>query len=176
MEFEKIEAQLRQMPLYQYGFMRPEELPFSSRVRQVCQQECPMYGRSWSCPPAVGDLEQCRARCLSYDHALLLVTVQEVADSTDLAAVLATRPFHRQQVRHARQILRQAGCRPLCLSGEACDICDICTCPDVPCRHPEWQTPCLEGYGIVASELAERYGVPFPPEPGLVYWYALLLF
>ena len=34
----------------------------------------------------------------------------------------------------------------------------------------------MEGYGVVVSELAERFGVPFVPETGLVYWYGLVLY
>ena len=77
----KLEAQLTQLPLYQYAFLKPEELPFSPRLQTVCRENCPMYGKSWSCPPAVGTVDACRARCLAYPEALLVVTVQEVADS-----------------------------------------------------------------------------------------------
>ena len=171
----KLEAQLTQLPLYQYAFLKPEELPFSSRLQTVCQENCPMYGKSWSCPPAVGTVDACRARCLAYPEALLVVTVQEVADSADLAAGLATKPFHNRQVQAVRQLLQDAGQRTLCLSGDACARCDVCAYP-APCRLPAQQTPCLEGYGVVVSALAERSGIPFPPEPGLIFWYAVLLF
>ena len=73
----KLEAQLTQLPLYQYAFLKPEELPFSTRLQTVCRENCPMYGKSWSCPPAVGTVDACRARCLAYPEALLVVTVQD---------------------------------------------------------------------------------------------------
>ena len=98
----KLEAQLAQLPLYQYAFLAPEELPFSPRLQTVCRENCPMYGKSWSCPPAVGTVDACRARCLAYPEALLVVTAQEAADATDLAAGLATKPFHNQQVQAVR--------------------------------------------------------------------------
>lgn len=50
----KLEAQLTQLPLYQYAFLKPEELPFSTRLQTVCRENCPMYGKSWSCPPRWG--------------------------------------------------------------------------------------------------------------------------
>ena len=71
-----------------------------------------MYGKSWSCPPAVGTVDACRARCLAYPEALLVVTVQEVADSADLATGLATKPFHNRQVQAVRQLLQAAPIRP----------------------------------------------------------------
>ena len=176
MDLRQVEQQLCQLPFYQYLWLTPEELPFSERVREVCRGECPMYGKSWSCPPAVGTVTECRERCLRYDKALLLVTVQEVADSSDLEQTLATKPAHTALVAQVRQMLVGQGCETLCLSADACSRCESCTCPDMPCRAPEAQTPCLEGYGIVVSDLAERCGVPFPPEPNLVYWYACILF
>ena len=176
MDCKLLEQQLNQLPLYQYAFLQPDELPFSERVQQVCRQECPMYGKSWSCPPAVGSVEACRARCLNFDHALLLVTVQEVADSSNLELTLATKPVHNELVHQVERLLQAQGCSTLTLSADACARCDACTYPDSPCRQPELQTPCLEGYGIVVSDLAERCGVPFPPEMHLVYWYACILF
>lgn len=176
MDIHHIEQQLNQLPFYQYLFLKPAELPFSERVREVCRMECPMYGKSWSCPPAVGSVEECRARCMQYGNTLLLVTVQEVADASDLELTLATRPAHTALVRQAEEILKKYSSGTLCLSADACARCAVCTCPDAPCREPERQTPCLEGYGIVVSDLAERCGVPFPPEPDLVYWYACILF
>lgn len=171
-----LEQQLTQLPLYQYAFFKPEELPFSERVQQVCRLECPMYGKSWSCPPAVGTVAQCRQQCLSYDDALLMVTVQEVLDSSNLTETLKTKPFHTAQVRQVRQLLETQGMDTLCLSGDACDCCRQCAYPEQACRQPDRQMPCLEGYGVVVSDLAQRYGVPFPPENGLVFWYAVILF
>ena len=75
MDLRQVEQQLCQLPFYQYLWLKPEELPFSERVREVCRGECPMYGKSWSCPPVVGSVTECRERCLRYDKALLLVTV-----------------------------------------------------------------------------------------------------
>lgn len=175
MDLTELELKLTQLPFFQYALFKPVELPFSERVQQVCRMECPMYGKSWSCPPAVGSVEQCRQRCLAYDHALLLVTVQEVADSADLAQTLATKPFHTALVAQVRDFLESSGKTCLCLSGDACDRCTVCCWPE-PCRQPRRQMPCLEGYGIVVSDLAERWGIPFPPESGVVYWYAVILF
>ena len=54
---KKIEEEITQFPICEYAFIRPEEIPFSERVRYICETECPRYGTSWACPPAVGTLE-----------------------------------------------------------------------------------------------------------------------
>ncbi|HIW15937.1 MAG TPA: DUF2284 domain-containing protein, partial [Firmicutes bacterium] len=81
-----IEEHIASLPIYQYEFFSASELVFESKVRQICRSECPMYGRSWSCPPAVGTFDQCRERCLSYGEAMLLVTAAEVDDASDMAS------------------------------------------------------------------------------------------
>ncbi|MBR5294324.1 MAG: DUF2284 domain-containing protein, partial [Oscillospiraceae bacterium] len=74
---ELLEAQLSELPLYVYHFMDPKELEFTQRVRWICENECPMYGTSWACPPAVGTVSYCKAKCLRYENALLISTIAE---------------------------------------------------------------------------------------------------
>ena len=141
MDREKLEARLTELPLMHYAFLKPEKIPFSPRLQEVCRQECPMYGASWSCPPAVGTVDECRQRCLAYDGALLLMTAQEVADAANLAETLAARPFHTSVVQQAEQLVREQGCETLCLSADACALCGRCAWPE-QCRQPEKMTPC----------------------------------
>ena len=68
MDIEKLEAGLGELPLEGYFFLDPQSLEFSHRVRHVCEQACPRYGKTWACPPAVGELEACREKCLAYDN------------------------------------------------------------------------------------------------------------
>ena len=49
-----------------------QELEFTDRVRWICQNECPMYNKSWACPPAVGTVTYCKAKCRMYENALLI--------------------------------------------------------------------------------------------------------
>ena len=59
----EIEEYITQFPIYQYAFVKPEDIEFNDRVRQICKKECSRYGASWSCPPAVGTVEVCKERC-----------------------------------------------------------------------------------------------------------------
>ena len=62
MDKAALEERLAELPLYSYGFFDPRELEFTDRVRWVCEHECPMYGTTWACPPAVGAVEECRKK------------------------------------------------------------------------------------------------------------------
>ena len=55
-----LEQQLAELPLYVYMDIDPKALEFSSRIRYICQAECPMYGKSWACPPATGEVDACK--------------------------------------------------------------------------------------------------------------------
>ena len=76
---EILENQLAEFPLFAYGFLDPKSLEFTQRVRYICQSECPMYGKSWACPPAVGSVEECEKKCFAFSDCLMIATITEVA-------------------------------------------------------------------------------------------------
>lgn len=171
-----LERQMRELPIVQYEFFDTRELTFSSRVRMVCQSDCPRYGASWACPPAVGTVEECRERCLGYPCALLLTTMNEVDDIADMEGTLATRGGHEEVTHRVNALLRGQGAETYPLSTESCAICDQCTYPDAPCRFPERMFPCVESHGILVLELAERFGIDFQPQGNIVTWFSLILY
>ena len=175
MDKQAVEAQLCQLPVSQYAWIDPQTIEFSDRIRYVCEHECPMYGTSWACPPAVGTVAACRERILSYPGALVFTTLSEVDDIADLSAALATRAPHEAVTRQVRDILRQFSPDVLTLSTESCAICEHCAYPDAPCRHPERMFPCVESYGIVATALAEQNGIEFY-NGNIVTWFSLLCY
>ena len=40
----EIEEYITQFPIYQYAFVKPEDIEFNDRVRQICKKECSRYG------------------------------------------------------------------------------------------------------------------------------------
>lgn len=176
MNRELLEEQLAQLPLAQYQFFSTQELEFSERIRLVCRMECPRYDQTWACPPAVGTVEECRARCLGYPEGLLIVTLTEVNDLSDTEECLATRPAHETITHQVAALLRQQGVEVYGLSTESCAVCEQCAWPDGPCRHPEQMFPCVESHGIVVTALAERYGVEYNYGGNVVTWFSLLLY
>ena len=175
MNRELIEQQLSALPLAQYGWIETAELEFSERIRRVCEQECPMYGKTWACPPAVGTVEECRARCLSYPHALMMTSITEVSDIANLEETLATRAPHEELTRQVRDMIAEQSSDVMALSTEACAICQKCAYPDAPCRHPERMFPCVESQGILVTDLAEKHGLDFM-NGNIVVWFSLILF
>ena len=176
-DLEKLEGQLAELPLLGYFFIDPKGLEFSDRVRWICQHECPMYGKSWACPPGVGTVEACREKCLSYGNCLMIATVTEVEDISNLEQTLATRPDHEAVTEQVGAMLEAQGVEPYILSTEACAICEECTCPEgLPCRHRDKMHPCVESHGINLIPTLEENGIEFQFGGNVVTWVSLLFY
>lgn len=174
---EKLEAQLAELPLYIYTYIDPKQLEFSERIRYICSAECPMYGKTWACPPAVGEVSECQNRCLGYNSCLLVGTITETDDITDIEQTLRTRPEHEALTNQIRHLFRQQGVEPYILSTEACAVCDRCAYLDgTPCRYPDRMHPCLESHGINIIPTLEEQGLDFQYGGNMITWYSLLFF
>lgn len=174
---ELLESQLAEFPLFAYGFLDPKKLDFTQRVRYICQSGCPMYGKSWACPPAVGSVENCQEKCLAFSQCLMIATITEVADIADIEGSLATRGQHEAITNQIAALMRQQGVTPYILSTEACAECERCAYLDgQPCRKPERMHPCVESHGINVVPAMEELGIPFISGENLVTWVSLMLF
>ena len=172
-----LEEKLAELPLYIYEHIDPKGLEFSQRIRWICEHECPMYGRTWACPPGVGSVESCKGKCLGYENCLMISTVAEVSDIADIQETLATRPDHEAVTNQAGELLRSLGAKPYILSTEACAECERCAILDgQPCRFPERMHPCVESHGINVIPTLEACGLEFQQGGNLVTWVSLLFY
>ncbi len=177
MNRELLNEQLAELPLYIYDYIDPRELAFSDRIRWICEHECPMYGRSWACPPGVGPVDECKCKCLSHQNCLLISTIVEVRDIADISETLATRPEHEAVTNQVRDLMVALGAEPYVLSTEACALCPRCAILDgQPCRMPDRMHPCVESQGINIIPTLERLGMDFQYGSNIVTWVSLLFF
>ncbi len=177
MDREILEARLSELPLYVYFYVDPRELEFSDRIRWICEHECPMYGRTWACPPGVGSVESCREKCLSYNNCLVIGTITECRDTADIQASLQTRPEHEAITSQVIGFLAEQGVQPYVLSTEACAVCERCAILDgEPCRMPQKMHPCVESHGINLIPTLENNGLEFQYGENMITWYSLLFF
>ena len=177
MNITLLEEQLSQLPLYTYFYTDPNSIEFSQRIRYICQAECPMYGRTWACPPAVGAVEDCQKKCRSYKNCLVIGTIVEVTDSADIEQSLATRHDHEMITNQVRDLMREQGTEPYILSTEACAICSRCVyLVGLPCRMPKKMHPCVESHGINIIPTLEAQGLDFIYGSNIVTWYSLFFF
>ena len=177
MNIPLLEEQLSLLPLYTYFYTDPNTIEFSQRIRYICRTECPMYGRTWACPPAVGAVEDCKKKCRSYKNCLVIGTIVEVTDSADIEQSLATRHDHEMITNQVRDLMREQGTEPYILSTEACAICSRCAYLDgLPCRMPGKMHPCVESHGINIIPTLEAQGLELIYGSNIVTWYSLFFF
>ena len=177
MNKELLMEKLSELPLYIYDFIDPKELEFNNRIRWICENECPMYGKSWACPPGVGSLNQCKGKCLVHENCLLISTIVEVDDIADMEETLATRPDHEAVTNEVAAIMKELGAEPYVLSTEACTVCEKCAILDgQPCRYPEKMHPCVESHCINVVPILESHGLEFQFGANVVTWISLLFF
>jgi len=173
---EEIEKKITEYPIFEYAFFDASELNFCDAVRTICKNECPQYGKSWSCPPGVGTLEECKARCTNYDNAFIFSTISEVSDIENMEEMLATRREHIQIVDQIKENVFGENEDILILTAESCALCDECTFPDKACRHLDRMYPCIESYTINVIEICEKYRLSFFNGSNVVTWFGLILY
>ena len=177
MNREILEEKLAELPLYIYDFIDPKELEFSDRIRWICEHECPMYGKSWACPPGVGDVASCKGKCMAFENCLMISTITEVTDIADMEETLATRPEHEAVTLQVRDVMRELGVQPYILSTEACAICESCAyLESKPCRFPDRMHPCVESHSINVVPMLEKRGLEFQFGANVVTWISLLFY
>ena len=122
----------------------------------------------------MGTVEECRKRCLSYKECFLFSTIAEVSDVINFEETLATRKEHEKITAAIEAFIREKGTDCMALSTESCDICEVCTYPNAPCRFPEKMHPCVESHGIIVCELAEKYNMEFTLSANQILWFGIL--
>ena len=177
MDKNLLEQQLTELPLYTFFYTDPAQLEFSDRIRYICQAECPRYGKSWACPPGVGSVADCKAKCLGYRECLVIGTITECDDIADINGTLATRPDHEALTDRVADMLRDMGVEPYILSTDSCAICANCTFPEgKPCRHQDKMHPCIESHGINIIPTLEENGLEFQYGGNIITWYSMLFY
>ena len=150
-----IENFLKKQAVYQYAFLKSEQVPFDKRVRTGCRENCAFYGTSWSCPPAVGRIEKCRNRCLRHPEALLFSTFREIPEDAEPAGIRRRDHGHENILRQIDEYISSLGLDVFALSSSVCSICAECGFPRTNCRHADRMHPCMESCGVRVADLAE---------------------
>lgn len=174
---EKLRHLAAQAGLYETGEVQISGLKYEAEVRAICAGNgCGGYNKTWACPPAVGTLEECRARCEKYSKMLLFTGKYQLEDSFDYEGMVAGgREFRRRVdafMEEARRLLDDF----LLLANEGCARCETCAWPDAPCRFPDRLTHSLEGYGFVVNRLAAEAGVKYNNGPNTVTYFGAVLY
>lgn len=179
MEREKIREVLERLVPGKYAFARQGQIAYDPSLRTLCQaNRCGKYGRSYTCPPAVGPVEELIARAGEYPSAALYQTVARLEDSFDYEGMMAAKAAHFDCSRQIqRELLSLSEKGFLHLSAGSCNLCPKCAIEEgQPCRSPAYALHSMEAYGIFVSRTAAGFGLPYINGENTVTYFGLILF
>lgn len=145
------------------GFADAATIELKQEVRDMCAMNtCGMYGKSWACPPACGDLEECRANVAKYSWGIILQTSGQLEDSLDFESIMEIEAEHKKHFLALLDPMREAFPGMLAMGAGTCTLCAKCTYPEgKPCRFPEKRISSVEAYGMVVNEFAVANGLKY---------------
>lgn len=171
------ESDLKRSGIHEYGLLSTADIPFEQEIRKICEDNaCRLYGTTWACPPAVGTVNECRARCLQYQTAMVFNAVYPLEDSFDYEGMLQGHGDFKDLCDRLYTLAKTHLCKFLLLSNEGCKRCGNCTYPSAPCRQPERLFPSLEGFGIHVAQLADRANIKYVNGTNTVTYFGMLLY
>ena len=155
----------------------PASLILRTEIREMCAADrCGNYNRSWSCPPACGDLTDLRRRIAACGSGILVQTTGQLEDSFDLESIRRLSGLHSRRfdklVRQAK--LLQPGL--LAMGSGGCRRCRRCSYPEAPCRFPDRCYPSMEACGLWVSEVCRANGLGYNYGGQTMTYTAALLF
>jgi len=151
-------------------------LEFMQEIRDMCNPEkCRNYDRSWSCPPACASLEEMRERVKSYTHGILVQTVGDLEDSLDWDNIVEIGVRHKENFSKMRKELSKKEPSLMGLGAGGCKLCEKCTYPDEPCRHPDEMEISMEASGLFVSKVCTDNDLKYNYGPEQIAYTACFL-
>jgi len=162
------------------GRLDPASMKVRREVREACAADkCHAYGKSWSCPPACGSLEECEKRLAGYKRGLILQTTGNPEDSFDYETMTRIGEDHNGHLYLFQEKLNSffSGEKSWLLLGSGrCKICGQCSYPKSACNYPEKMIVPVEAMGIVVSDLCGANNVQYYYGPGTLTYTGCVLF
>jgi predicted metal-binding protein len=161
---ERLVKEAKALGAYNAGVVPVSAIPFERELRKACEANyCGHYGKNWTCPPLVGDIDELIAQAKQYKTALVYQTVGTLEDSFDYEGMVAALQKHVEISDMIAKLVRERVSGPILqLSAGGCPVCERCTGIDKkPCRYPDRALASLEAYGIYVSKLAGLCGLNY---------------
>ncbi len=147
--------------------------------RAMCEANtCGMYGKCYTCPPDVGEIDALIASLSDYSSVLVYQYVEQLEDSFDVEGMHRARLVMFRLSQELRDRIKTLGLsHVLHLTAGACGVCKACAKQSgLPCRVPDRATSSLEAYGIHVSKLAESAGMRYINGENTVTYFGAVFF
>lgn len=147
-----------------------------SEVRDMCSADkCKSYNKSWSCPPACGDLDHCQKRINEYDDGVLVQSVCAIENEFDFEGIKTAKKIHDRRFEILARQIKMINKDCLLLAAGACNRCEKCSYPNSPCRYPDKMFPSMEAYGLLVSDVCESSNMKYYHGPNTISFTSCVL-
>lgn len=156
-----------------------KDISMDASFRKLCESNaCGNYGRCYTCPPDVGEINELMAQIRTYGKALVYQTIGRLEDSYDFEGMMEAGQKHNDLAQQVRNLADEMGYRDvLHLGAGGCRVCDVCGKKvGEPCRFPDRAMASLEAYGINVSQLAALCGMRYINGKNTVTYFGAVFF
>ncbi|MDD4069066.1 MAG: DUF2284 domain-containing protein [Candidatus Izemoplasmatales bacterium] len=173
---ERTEKFLKQKE-YIYQIINPQTIVFRDEYAQKCAMNyCGKYNKSWSCPSAIGNVNNLREKVLQFKYAFLYSKITNLEDAYDVESMDKGRNVIMNDTLELLDLLKKGSEPFYILSAGSCSICKTCTYPNQPCRFPERMLISLEALGIDVALLAKENGLKYYNGVNTVTYFSIIFF
>lgn len=155
------------------------EIVTDRAFREACvSNQCGKYGKCWTCPPDVGDIDTLISSLGSYSTCLLYQSISPLEDSYDFEGMQEAGTRHAQMSRAlGKKLLPLLGSQTLHLGAGGCRFCARCAkLDDLPCRAPGEALSSLEAYGIDVYQTVKKTELKYINGQNTVTYFGMILF
>ncbi|MDR1654588.1 MAG: DUF2284 domain-containing protein [Treponema sp.] len=158
---------------WECGIVDTAALDYSPELYATCATNvCGNYGKTWSCPPAVGSLEEQRKKINMYTKALVFTSKCDLEDSFDFEGMQKGREAHNFLT---AEIHERLGAGYPVYGAGGCSVCGQCSYPE-PCPFPAKAVSSIEAAGINVTTLSRSAGIHYHNGPNTVTYFSMILF
>ena len=174
---KRLEELLVTAGAFQFGEVPTDKIVFSPEVRKMCEADaCRRYGKAWSCPPALGTVEECMEKCMRFKTICVFSVKHDLEDSFDIEGMEEGMTRLNALAAEVNQKAGEIFPDYMLMANEGCEKCDKCTYPDEACRFPGEVHGSIEGYGIFVNKLAASAGINYINGQNTVTYFGAILY
>ncbi len=155
-----------------------EDIVFDFSFRPYCEENlCGQYGANYSCPPDCGSPEAMKQRVLAHKKALVLQTIWEISDYSNMDLIKPAKAAHNAAEIRLVKRLRADGRDGFIVGASGCALCSPCKqVLGQPCAFPEYQYSCMSAYCVFVKKLADKCGMEYDCGDGLLAFFGMYVF
>ena len=154
------------------------QIVFDPSFRPYCEENlCGQYGINYSCPPDCGSPEAMKQRVLSRKKALVLQTIWEISDYSDVTVIKPAKAAHNAaEIRLAKR-LRANNVQGFIVGASGCALCSPCKqALGQPCSFPDLKYSCMSAYCIFVKKVTDKCNMEYDCGDGLLAFFGMYVF